>query len=490
MAPQPAPEDPLMVAVRSFESQGADGPGAAFGEAEADRLTAALADRQAPTVSRELTKKGELGHARLLVGGGVEREGAVMRVRVQMDDAQSGQALWSTSFERPAAEGAALQNQAATNVAEVIARLREDLGEDAKGIRPEVLAAYMKAADFAQRNRGSFEQQRQAYRRLVQLTPQSSRAHSSLANAISLTLRLTKVPSDVAALWRTEALAEANKALALDPQNAGGYIALYDLTSDRDYRAREAWVAKAKAASPDTWGPLGTEAEFLKGVGRMQESITAVQQALAQVPYRPGMLASNIFGLAGVDRYAEAEASGAWAARLMPENNSVRRANLFTALLYAPPDKAAAAIDVFQAGQARLEPGSEKAWRDFVAARAGKLAPEVAVKELLAAPRAENGVDPSTAMSGFALLGRLDDAFAEAERASAQDLELHISNVFEPPAAPMRRDPRFMPLMAQLGLADYWLKSDRWPDFCRAPGLPYDCKSAAQAALKTAATKG
>ena len=54
-----------------------------------------------------------------------------------------------------------------------------------------------------------------------------------------------------------------------------------------------------------------------------------------------------------------------------------------------------------------------------------------------------------------------------------------LSQLFAPAAAPMRRDPRFLPLMKKLGLLDYWRSSGHWPDFCAEPGLPYDCKAEA-----------
>ena len=41
----------------------------------------------------------------------------------------------------------------------------------------------------------------------------------------------------------------------------------------------------------------------------------------------------------------------------------------------------------------------------------------------------------------------------------------------------MRLDPRFMPLSVKLGFAAYWRASGQWPDFCRSPDLPYDCKA-------------
>ena len=41
----------------------------------------------------------------------------------------------------------------------------------------------------------------------------------------------------------------------------------------------------------------------------------------------------------------------------------------------------------------------------------------------------------------------------------------------------MMRDPRFPRLCARLGLCDYWVKSDQWPD-C-ADRVPYDFRAEA-----------
>ena len=44
-----------------------------------------------------------------------------------------------------------------------------------------------------------------------------------------------------------------------------------------------------------------------------------------------------------------------------------------------------------------------------------------------------------------------------------------------------------MPLMAKLGLVDYWRATGKWPDFCGEPGLSYDWKTEA---AKVAAVSG
>jgi hypothetical protein len=54
---------------------------------------------------------------------------------------------------------------------------------------------------------------------------------------------------------------------------------------------------------------------------------------------------------------------------------------------------------------------------------------------------------------------------------------------FLPPWRNMRRDPRFMDLIKDTGLIQYWRETGRWPDFCRERDLPYDCETEAARVL-------
>ena len=48
--------------------------------------------------------------------------------------------------------------------------------------------------------------------------------------------------------------------------------------------------------------------------------------------------------------------------------------------------------------------------------------------------------------------------------------------LFRPAFRDFRKDRRFIPLAARFGLVDYWRTTGVWPDYCRDPDLPYDCK--------------
>jgi hypothetical protein len=50
---------------------------------------------------------------------------------------------------------------------------------------------------------------------------------------------------------------------------------------------------------------------------------------------------------------------------------------------------------------------------------------------------------------------------------------------FRPGLAALRQDPRFMAVANRIGLVRFWRSSNKWPNFCSDPQLPYDCKAEA-----------
>jgi hypothetical protein len=378
----------------------------------------------------------------------------------------------------------ALRDQAALDVADIIAALRARSARDAKSFSPQVVAALLYALDFQRRHRGNWDEERAAFKRVAELAPHSAQVHAVYASVLTDILQLSDAPPKTLASWRAEAKVEAQKAVSLDPHDPWTHQALIGALPREAFLEREALLTKALEANPDAQNLLWVQGNFLLSVGRIREGGEAIRRVLTTGTSFPSAVTANIFILAGTGRYDEAEAMGRRQARLTPTNNSTRRANLFTALLYGPPNKGEAAIDQYQTGEPRLEPAAEKAWRGFVAFRLGKLSAAKAAAGLTAASRAEYSIDPTTAMSAYAMMGRLDEAFAEIETTWPTKREFYLTNLFEGGGANMRRDPRFMPLMARLGLVDYWTKSGKWPDFCLAADAPYDCKAEAAKAAR------
>ena len=90
-------------------------------------------------------------------------------------------------------------------------------------------------------------------------------------------------------------------------------------------------------------------------------------------------------------------------------------------------------------------------------------------------------VSPEWRVRMLARQGDVDAAYVLFETARTQYASLSARILYYPEMREFRRDPRFMPLAKRMGLVDYWLATDKWPDFCSEPDLPYDCRAAARA---------
>jgi hypothetical protein len=93
------------------------------------------------------------------------------------------------------------------------------------------------------------------------------------------------------------------------------------------------------------------------------------------------------------------------------------------------------------------------------------------------------GLPTAQALMQYSRLGQLDEAFALARLRFGDEQRGGEDALFGAATHAMRADPRFMPLMRDLGLLAYWRLSGHWPDFCRDPSLPYRCQAEAQRLL-------
>lgn len=84
------------------------------------------------------------------------------------------------------------------------------------------------------------------------------------------------------------------------------------------------------------------------------------------------------------------------------------------------------------------------------------------------------------------LMGLADEVFAFIERASFAHLQDENGPppafnyppgfIFDPANRRMMEDIRFVGFCAKLGLCDYWVSTERWPDCADRGVLPYDFK--------------
>jgi hypothetical protein len=462
--------------------QGA-GVEAQFGVSLADTVAADLGARNALTVSRDLTRRGEAAGARLMVGGEIARNGDTLRVHAHIDDAQAGVILWSADFERPVDQAGALQDTTATKIADLIDLVRRDAAAQQAQLTPESLAALMHAEDISRLTlMQKDEEKRAAWRRVATLAPRFATAHAELA--FFDLIGQFMAPARAAEL-RGEAEEEIKIALKLDPHCGAAYVAASFLPSYFDWAAQEDWLLKGLAANPDHSQLNYMEADLIANAGRMSQSLSLHERALEGDPLSRSKTLGVVFAMMGVGRYADARALSERARRTWTVYSTNQIAELTLDLIYGDEADGKRALDAAEKGELPLTREDVAAWRQVLDARAGRRPAEAAAKALVRAAQNDNQLDLGLEIAGLSSLHQADMAFDELDRRLPMKTKFFLNNLFQPATADLRRSPRFMPLAASLGMTRYWLATGRWPDYCRAADRPYDCQVAAKAAANT-----
>jgi TolB-like protein/tetratricopeptide (TPR) repeat protein len=464
----------LRVAVEPILPQGGDAVAAALVDGLARRISVGLTDQGTAVVPAEAAASPARGGARLVVGGSARRTGDTLGVDIQIEDRRNGLIAWSMHFERPVAEAGALGEQVTAKIADVVGTALEVLRVE--NIKPssEALGGLMKQADMRRHGVLGGDQKLDIDRQFLRLAPRVGNAHGELAVDLAV-LRFGR-PAAVARAMEAEAREEAVLGLKLDPRSVVSYLALYYLLPDRDYASRYAVLAKAIAIGPQKAGANNTLGDFLREVGRNREAEPLYRRGLALDPLAPGKSATSIFALAGTGRTQESWALAQRALAQFPGGITLRRAYVYTAALYQPPDVALQAIDRIDQMGGVLDNGGARAWRDYVnGARRGHV--DAAAIRRFREAGLKGLVDPSNAAPALALAGDVDGAFATFNRALDEGTSVYPSELFETAAAPMRRDPRFESLVGRLGILAFWKSTRIPPDFCGEPDPPPICAS-------------
>lgn len=276
---------------------------------------------------------------------------------------------------------------------------------------------------------------------------------------------------------------------------------------DPTKRARDASmlrrdIAGARAIDPDMPEAMAAEASLLPAAdvaGKMR----ILDRAKADAPDNPAVLLKRSDMLRNVGRMRDGIEDSSRAAQLDPLSPAARSAYVDSLAYAGQIDGARQELDAME----RLWPGSSKV-KDLVFRfnlRFGD--PRIAMPEaqkrallgivLYLGAREDPGkIDPYiqwlTARRDYSSgrLGVLVQAFGEFHREdqlfqvlfswpNPADLQSLWDIWFRPALNRFRHDPRFIQVMARTPLLKYWRTSGRWPDFCYAPDLSYDCARAA-----------
>jgi DNA-binding winged helix-turn-helix (wHTH) protein/tetratricopeptide (TPR) repeat protein len=355
---------------------------------------------------------------------------------------------------------------------------RGPAGEDVRPLMDQALAALSQGTPWRQ------DQAIALYQRVVSMVPDYADAWGALGNAYALAAKYRSIAESH--LYRAWARSAAERALALDPQNSFGRVALVTarpaignwLAAERELRGA---MRDHDRNVPFLFALAGT----LSAVGRNREALPLVERSEWLAPELPPLLAFHIRTLWCLDRVAEAERLMAEAAAHFPtflEGWFTR----FYVQLYSGRVDAALALAENRRLRPEGVPESEfesimrvaRALGSRDAGRIDDVISEQAGRARLGAGYAENAIQFACA------LGRVDEAFAIADAyyfgrgfvipdlrftpdqpAYSPSRDRQTALLFRPVARPMRADPRFDALVSELGLERYWRQTGTPPDY-------------------------
>lgn len=321
--------------------------------------------------------------------------------------------------------------------------------------------------------------------RAVALSPQNAEAWALLA--------LTRARADEHAIDTTispagAVVTAAKRALQLDPTNADAAAALaIAIPYYGDWLAAERRFDTVLAQHPKHLFTMDSRAFFLGAVGRMHES------ALARLSFAPNddELDANfqyrhIYALWFLGRIEEADRVATRGLEMWPGHPGIWFGRLWVLAGTQRLDRALALIADPTGRPPLPQPMLDTLRAGISAAKSRQPAEIAAATRQIMGGVAHSVAAVVNAMMLLNLMGATDDAFELAQayyleqgpimaalewrpgQPIVPDQRRRKTNMlFTPTATAMQRDPRFMPLMRQMGLADYWDRRGVLPDFLK-----------------------
>jgi TolB-like protein/DNA-binding winged helix-turn-helix (wHTH) protein/Tfp pilus assembly protein PilF len=259
---------------------------------------------------REVGRK--LGVANILEGS-VRREGNRVRITAELSKVDDGFQLWSQTYDRRIDDIFAVQDEiarAATQALQV-----KLLGGNGQPIPSTLGSANAEAYEAYLQGRYILGQghNKETLEKALAYADQAIKFDEKYAPAWALRAIIQNRLAGYSLIDTTEgyrnARDNAERAIALDPNSAPGYLAMARIQNDYDldWEAANSSITKAAALEPGSADTFVQRSRIARELGRFDEAISLGEQAIALDPLRPDhhLGLGYQFYLAG--RYDEAQ---------------------------------------------------------------------------------------------------------------------------------------------------------------------------------------
>ena len=426
-------------------------------------------DKTARNVAKEL-------HCSHILDGSIRRAGGRVRIAAHLVEAASQTTLWSDRYDGILEDIFAVQDEISERIAAALDRTFTSFST--KAIDPAVYDLYLHASpksyapEELRTNVGLLQV-------ATQRAPNFAEAWGRLAY-LRAWLRLYQPFADRAESARLVA-SEAERALALDPQNIDALLAQFFVIPPFG-RFVEADAVMARIGRAPGLGAGGIYVGWhSRAIGQLRESAEATERAflLDALTRCPRIWSRSREWRRGALRKPCRFSRTSWRAcrHELPGCEPAARASLPRGLGGGGPI----------AGSCGATPPARVSGRPGVHPDQTLPTPENigAIRDALAAHRTRTGCVDVSRLVYAAHLGLVEEAHRTAEtsclgpRGTEDDIMgpdgYRTGLLFHAGMPELRNDPRFVPLCARLGLVEFWLATGKWPD-C-VDDVPYDFKA-------------
>jgi TolB-like protein/DNA-binding winged helix-turn-helix (wHTH) protein/Flp pilus assembly protein TadD len=375
--------------------------------------------------------------------GSVRRSGNHLRVSTQLIRADSGQPLWSETFDREFKDVFTIQDEIA---AAVVTALKVQLNEGSMAARghgttnPEAYNAYLLGRQLhLQGIVPTWRQAIEAYQKAISLDPHYADAYADLAVS---EYYLADQTGDHALAKSAEQAAQ--KAIDLDPRLATGYSVRGNLRYlyRYDWIGAESDLKQALALEPTNSRVLSRYGNLLSYVGRMEEATVLLRKAIEQDP-----LQNTHWQELGIALSESGDHAGAYDA--FHHALAIRPADTFSrfhlARLQLVEGKAQEALATFQGNPDEEFRGAGVAMAEHTLGDAK--ASEQALEQLVVTGAADAAYQIAEV---YAWRGEKDKAFDWLERAYRQQDGGLVGIKGDLLLASLRSDPRYVAILRKL----------------------------------------
>jgi TolB-like protein/Flp pilus assembly protein TadD len=267
----------------------------------------------------------KLGVANVLEGS-VRKEGSRVRITAELTKVGDGFQLWSQTYDRDASDILAVQDEIARAATEAL-QLKllggngQPVSRNSRSANPEAYQAYLQANYFLGRGTG-----REDLYKAFTYADQATRLDQKYGPAWALRASVQNTMAeegftDLTAGFRN-ARDDAERAIALDPTSASGYLALArtQIYHDWDWDTANTCLAKAAALEPGSADVVRTRSYLSRVLGNLDQAVNLYEQAVTLDPLRANshLGLGNMLYMAG--RYDEAQAEMQETLELNPQS--------------------------------------------------------------------------------------------------------------------------------------------------------------------------